>query len=181
MDITTLALAKAYTDEQVKQNGTGGTDLSGYYTKEEIDAMDYVKSEDISTEIDSALTEAKASGEFDGADGKDGAQGPKGEDGKISQVQKKIVTAAETNTLEPNTMYIFNEVDNLNIEFNIQESNYRDEYIFSFISGATPTVLTLPSSVQWANELTVEANKRYEVSVVDNIGLWCAVDLAVSE
>lgn len=52
--------------------------------------------------------------------------------------------------------------------------------MFSFTSGATPTVLTLPSSVQWANELTVEANKRYEISIVDNIGLWCAVDSAVS-
>jgi hypothetical protein len=50
--------------------------------------------------------------------------------------------------------------------------------MFSFTSGATPTVLTLPASVQWANELTVEANKRYEISIVDNIGLWCAVEVS---
>ena len=145
MDITTLAAAKAYTDEQIKQNSTGGIDLSGYYTREEIDAIDsnlksnlesqisaipkfsvrvvdelptenisittvyllkdtetdgnlyteyiyinntweilgsqqidltdYVKSEDVSTEIEAALAEAKASGEFDGADGQNGADG----------------------------------------------------------------------------------------------------------
>ena len=54
-----------------------------------------------------------------------------------------------------------------------------NEYMFSFISGATPTVLTLPDTVKWANELTIEANKRYEISIVDNIGLWCAVEVSV--
>lgn len=145
MDIITLAAAKAYTNEQIKQNSTGGIDLSGYYTREEIDAIDsnlksnlesqisaipkfsvrvvdelptenisittvyllkdtetdgnlyteyiyinntweilgsqqidltdYVKLEDISTEIEAALAEAKASGEFDGANGQNGANG----------------------------------------------------------------------------------------------------------
>jgi hypothetical protein len=51
--------------------------------------------------------------------------------------------------------------------------------MFSFTSGATPTVLILPASVQWANELTIEANKCYEISIVDNIGLWCAVEVSV--
>lgn len=124
---------------------------------------------------DDALSGA---GALKGEKGDKGDKGDRGEDGKISQIQKKTIAATELNILEPNTMYIFNEVGNLNIEFNIQESNYRDEYIFSFVSGATPTVLTLPSSVQWVNELTVEANKRYEISIVDNIGLWCAVEVS---
>ncbi|HBL41143.1 MAG TPA: hypothetical protein DDY98_06080, partial [Ruminococcaceae bacterium] len=49
------------------------------------------------------------------------------------------------------------------------------EYILDFYSGSTPTTLTLPDSVQWANELTIEANKHYQVSIVDNIALWTAV------
>lgn len=36
MDITTLALAKAYTDEQVGKVSTGGVDLSEYAKKDEI-------------------------------------------------------------------------------------------------------------------------------------------------
>lgn len=36
MDITTLALAKAYTDEKVKEAATGGVDLSEYTKKEEV-------------------------------------------------------------------------------------------------------------------------------------------------
>jgi hypothetical protein len=36
MDITTLALAKAYTDEEIKKVSTGGVDLSGYAKLEDI-------------------------------------------------------------------------------------------------------------------------------------------------
>lgn len=93
----------------------------------------------------------------------------------------KIELTTETATLEPNTHYSFGEVATLTLEFAEGDAAKVNEYMFSFTSGETATVLTLPSSVQWANELTVEANKRYEISVVDNIGLWCAVDLAVSE
>ena len=40
MDIITLAAAKAYTDEQVKQSGTGGVDLSGYAKLEDIPTVE---------------------------------------------------------------------------------------------------------------------------------------------
>jgi hypothetical protein len=92
-----------------------------------------------------------------------------------------ILTASDSNTLQPNTIYDFGEVDTLTLNFAEGDSNSRNEYLFSFISGETATVLTLPSAVQWVNELTVEANKRYEISIVDNIALWCAVDYEVSE
>ena len=36
MDITTLALAKAYTDKKVEEAATGGVDLSEYAKKDEI-------------------------------------------------------------------------------------------------------------------------------------------------
>ena len=88
----------------------------------------------------------------------------------------KIELTAESATLEPNTNYSFGESATLTLEFAEGDAAKVNEYTFTFISGETPTVLTLPSSVQWANELTVEANKRYEISIVDNIGLWCAVD-----
>lgn len=81
----------------------------------------------------------------------------------------------------PNTDYSFGECEALEITFAEGDSTKRNEYMFSFISGATPTALTLPSSVKWMNELTVEANKRYEVNIMDDIGLWCAVDYEVTE
>ncbi|MBQ3497908.1 MAG: hypothetical protein IJA87_02140 [Clostridia bacterium] len=87
-------------------------------------------------------------------------------------------TSKTTETIDPIGYYDFGEVESLTLDFFIYEDlkPYRNEFAFTFISGETPTVLTLPSSVQWVNELTVEANKRYEISIVDNIGLWCAVD-----
>ena len=91
----------------------------------------------------------------------------------------RIELTAESATLEPNTNYSFGESETLTLEFAEGKADKVNEYSFTFTSGATPTVLTLPSSVQWANELTVESNKRYEVSIVDNIGLWCAVEVSV--
>ena len=54
------------------------------------------------------------------------------------------------------------------------------EYILAFTTGATAPTLTLPAAVEWVDELTVEANKRYQISIVDNIALWCAVDVEVA-
>ena len=90
----------------------------------------------------------------------------------------RIESAAASATIQPNTDYVFGECETLTINLAHGNKSKRNEYMFSFISGATPTVLTLPSSVKWMNELTVEANKRYEISIVDNIGLWCAVEVS---
>jgi hypothetical protein len=93
----------------------------------------------------------------------------------------KIELVSTAETIQPNKYYSFGEVAELTIEFAEGVAEKVNEYMFGFVSGETATVLTLPSSVKWANEITVEPNKRYEISIVDNIALWCAVDLAVSE
>lgn len=93
--------------------------------------------------------------------------------GGIDEIE---TTATETTVLQANKFYSFGVAETLTLEFAEGEADKVNEYLFSFVSGTTATVLTLPSSVQWVNELTVEANKRYEISVVDNIALWCAVD-----
>ncbi len=95
---------------------------------------------------------------------------------------KYVAASAETSReIRAGIHYVFGEVETLTLTLGVNEilKRYRNEYSFTFISGETPTVLTLPSSVQWANELTVEANKRYEISIVDNIGLWCAIEVNV--
>ena len=48
--------------------------------------------------------------------------------------------------------------------------------MFEFISGSTATVLTLPNSVKFPDDYEIEANKKYQVSIVDNIGLVVGVD-----
>lgn len=101
--------------------------------------------------------------------------------GEIQNGIDKVETSETVAMLQPNTDYSFGKIAELSITFAEGEANKRNEYMFSFISGETATVLTLPSSVKWVNELTVESNKRYEISVVDNVALWCAVDYEVTE
>lgn len=121
-----------------------------------------------------------------GDKGDTGATGPKGEAGEVNisgaivptEIADKVETT-DSGEINANIFYDFGLVTELSLTFVEGDPDKVNEYMFSFTSGETATVLTLPSSIQWVNELTVEPNKRYEVSIVDNIGLWCAVDLVV--
>lgn len=163
-------------------NGRLFIDGDGILT--ESDAGDFVSSDDFSKTVDEIKGSSVNIDEYNS---------------KVStlesdiQTNRKIADAAlkfrnskgshdtVTISISSGTHYVWGEVGTLTIELNETTdrdlARYRQEYTFTFISGATPTVLTLPSSVKWANELTIEANKRYEISIVDNIGLWCAVEV----
>jgi hypothetical protein len=102
-------------------------------------------------------------------------------DASLKYVAQPKIT--ENISISSGIHYVLGEVETLTIDLekttDSDLARYRQEYTFTFISGATPTVLTLPDTVKWANELTIEANKKYEISIVDNIGLWCAVEVDV--
>lgn len=71
-------------------------------------------------------------------------------------------------TLEPNKYYIFGECATLNIAIGeVTTNNILNEYIFEFTSGATPTVLTLPSSVTPIENLS--PNTKYVISIKNNV------------
>ncbi len=55
------------------------------------------------------------------------------------------------------------------------------EYLLEFVTGATAPTVTLPASVEWANEPTFEPNKHYQISILNNVALWCAVDVEEEE
>ena len=55
-----------------------------------------------------------------------------------------------------------------------------NEYIVAFRTGATAPTVTFPSSVVFQQELKLEPNKFYEISIVENVALWCAVDVEVT-
>lgn len=75
--------------------------------------------------------------------------------------------------LSPNTFYKFGEVITLAITFAREESGIENEYKFEFVSGSTPTTLSLPASVKWngGKAPTIEASKTYQISVVNNFAL----------
>lgn len=95
-----------------------------------------------------------------------------GKANKISVVQ----SSASTIEINSNTFYKFGEVTSLNITLaSITDNTIYNEYMFEFVSGTTATTLTLPSSIKWLETPTIDANKIYQCSIVDNIGLLVGV------
>ena len=88
-------------------------------------------------------------------------------------------TSDTTFTLTPNVLHIWGTVASLTLTLATPSDNTRvNEYMIEFTSGSTATTLSLPSSVEWAEScgvLSVEANKTYQISIVNNIGLWAAI------
>ena len=49
------------------------------------------------------------------------------------------------------------------------------EYMFEFVSGETATTLSLPAIIKFEDEVVIEPNKTYQVSIVNNIGVIIGV------
>lgn len=81
-------------------------------------------------------------------------------------------------TLEiaPNVLHVWGEMTALTITLGAEVEGRANEYLFQFTSGATATTLTLPSTLTWANgeALTPEANKTYQVSIVNGYAVYSA-------
>ena len=95
-----------------------------------------------------------------------------GKANKISVVQ----TSTSTIEINPNTFYKFGEVSSLNIILAaITDTSVLNEYMFEFTSGSTATTLTLPNTIKWLETPTIESNKIYQCSIVDNVGVLLGV------
>lgn len=82
-------------------------------------------------------------------------------------------TSSTTLAIAPNVFHVWGTVSALNITLIAPtEGSVYNEYMFQFTSGSTPTTLTLPLSVQWMYETpTIEENKTYQCSIVNNIAV----------
>ena len=110
-----------------------------------------------------------------GPKGEKGVQGEKGTDGKNYSVEI-VESTSSTQEIQPNKFYKFDEVSSLNITLAaITDTSVLNEYMFEFISGTTATTLTLPNTVKWLETPSIEANKIYQCSIVDNVGVLLGV------
>ena len=75
-------------------------------------------------------------------------------------------------TLDPNKFYVFGEEAEIDVSFAAGTEGQVNEYHFSFVSGTTPTVLSLPLDVVMPSIFTIEADHTYEISVVNNLGVF---------
>lgn len=110
-----------------------------------------------------------------GADGKNGINGKDGTNGKNYSVQV-VESTSSTQEIQSNKFYKFGEVSSLNITLAaITDTSVLNEYMFEFTSGSTATTLTLPNTIKWLETPSVEANKIYQCSIVDNVGVLLGV------
>lgn len=86
-------------------------------------------------------------------------------------------TSSTTFSVTPNVFHIWGTVTRLNITLATPtDSSIMNEYLFQFTSGSTATSLSTPSTVVWVSEPNIEANKTYQVSIVNNIGIIASVN-----
>ena len=88
-------------------------------------------------------------------------------DGAISSVGTKVVTVSGTDVTingVDNTMYMCGEVSTISI---VPPQTGIIDVIFT--SGTSTTVLTLPGTVKMPDWFVVEANKTYEISILNGI------------
>lgn len=78
--------------------------------------------------------------------------------------------------LEPNKFHKWSEVSSLEISsIEASTDDVYTEYMFEFVSGATATTLSLPAIIKFENEVVIEPNKTYQVSIVNYIGVIIGV------
>mgnify|MGYP006056770279 CR=1 FL=1 len=88
-------------------------------------------------------------------------------DNTIPRIEK---TSEDTEaSIEANTLYVWPEMTSLSITLTEpSDTSIVNEYHFIFTSGATATTLSLPDTLK-VDTYTIDANKVYEVSILENI------------
>ena len=93
---------------------------------------------------------------------------PEGGAGGIYPVVSMTDSTAD---LLPNTFYRWGEIADLTITLGAETGGITNEYCFEFVSGKTATTLTVPDTIRWAQEPSIEAGKTYQVSILNKIGV----------
>ena len=73
--------------------------------------------------------------------------------------------------LTPNILHIWDEVASLILTLQTVEETSYNEFMIQFTSGATATTFSLPDTVKWVNTPTIEANKIYQISILNNLAV----------
>lgn len=100
--------------------------------------------------------------------GEKGDPGEGAESGSAATPRQEMQNTDTTVTLEPNKLYIFPEMASLTVTLGTpSDTNVANEYHFFFTSGAAATTLTLNDVL--SDAYSIEANMKYEVSILENV------------
>lgn len=93
---------------------------------------------------------------------------PESTGGSADIPRQEMQNTDTTVTLEPNKLYVFPEMESLTITLGTpSDANVANEYHFFFTSGATTTTLTLNDVL--SDAYSIEANMKYEVSILEGV------------
>ena len=97
-----------------------------------------------------------------------GEWGDIGGAGAIGQKQQTDTIA----NIQPNVLYVWGEVTELDITLMPPTNpSIVNEYMIQFTSGEVATTLILPSEIKWMSTPIIQANKVYQISIVNNLAV----------
>lgn len=109
--------------------------------------------------------------------GEKGDPGENAESGSSATPRQEMQNADTNVTLEPNKLYVFPEMASLTITLGTpSDTNVANEYHFFFTSGATATTLTLNDVL--SDAYSIEANMKYEVSILEGVAYIKGVSMS---
>ena len=83
----------------------------------------------------------------------------------------KTQDSSSSFSIDSNKMYMFGTRTSLTISFDAGLPGIVSEYMFQFTSGSTATTLVVPNTVVWLKDPDIQANKKYLVSIENNMGV----------
>jgi hypothetical protein len=106
--------------------------------------------------------------------------GSTSEGGSSAYAEVNHGTSDSTFELTPNTFHVWDEVASLDLSLGAKTDGVANEYLFQFTSGSTPTTLTLPDNIKFSEDLVIEANKIYQISILKGLGSVLSWDNGVA-
>lgn len=104
-----------------------------------------------------------------------GGRGPAGDSGIVSR--QEMTSSDTTVTLQPNILYVFPEMASLTVTLGTPtDSSIVNEWHWFFTSGATATTLTLNDVL--SDAYSIEANMKYEVSILEGVAYIKGVSMS---
>lgn len=93
---------------------------------------------------------------------------PESTGGSADIPRQEMQNTDTTVTLDPNKLYVFPEMTSLTVTLGTpSDTNVANEYHFFFTSGSTATTLTLNDVL--SDAYSIEANMKYEVSILEGV------------
>lgn len=114
-----------------------------------------------------------------GVKGDTGAKWDKGDSGVESQVTISDTTITSY-TINPNTLYVFPELSELELTFNtsLEDESKVNDYHFTITNGSTACELLLPDEVIGIpDDFELKANSIAEISIVNGLLAWQSWDV----